>query len=211
MKNGYICGLIVGSLLFGTACTGGSAPDNDASSSASSTPAAAATASTSTSAAKAAPASKCRAIKVGNDWLPDQKCTPGLVNRHVTQTNIKSTICIPGWAEQQRRTVPESWYASHKLQSISDYGQYAGASPKRYEYDHRVPVSLAGLVGDTRNLWAEAGATPNDKDAIEAAVLAAVRDGRMTLSEARTGFEKDWTKIKVPPKGSPKKTAGCAG
>lgn len=172
--------------------------------------------SPSTSAARVAPSVttapatvKCRAIKAGSNWLPDQKCTPGLVNRHVTQANISTTICVSGWADKQRRMVPESWYASHKRQSIEDYGEYVGASPANYEYDHKVPISLAGIVGDVRNLWAEAGATPNPKDTVEAAVLAAVRDGRMTLSEARTGFENDWTKIKVPPKDAAKKTAGC--
>lgn len=205
MKKGYICGLIVGSLLLGTACTDGSRSDDDAST------------SPTASAAKVAPSvspslavvSRCHATKVGNDWLPDQKCTPGLVNRHVTQTTIKSTICVSGWAAQQRRTIPENWYASHKLASIKDYGEYAGASPTHYEYDHKVPISLGGAVGDVRNLWAEGDDTPNPKDAVEAAVLAAVRDGRMTLSGARTGFEKDWTKIKVPPKSAVKKTAGC--
>lgn len=144
---------------------------------------------------------KCKARLAGGDnWLPDKKCTPGLVNRSVTQSNIKSTICKSGWAEQQRKTVPDSYYAQGKARSLREYGYYAGRDIRTYEYDHLVPISVGGAVTDLRNLWVEHDDTPNPKDAVEAKVKAAVCDGRMTLAAARQGFQKDWTKIVVPPK-----------
>jgi hypothetical protein len=218
MRYRYTCGLVVGSLLFGAACTGGGQSDDDASNS-SSKPAAVTSASPSTSATQlqtvaspsisASPVVKCKVAGTGEQRLPDQRCTPGTDNLKVQQDSIRTTICVSGWADKQRKAVSESWFSQHKLKSIQEYGAYAGSSPSAYEYDHKVPISLGGAVQDERNLWAEQGATPNPKDAVEAKVLAAVRDGRMTLAEARRGFQKDWRKIVVPAKNASKKTSGC--
>ena len=56
---------------------------------------------------------KCHAI---NNTLPDPKCTPGAIDPAVTQDNIDSTICIPGYTKTVRP--PVSITEPQKLESM---------------------------------------------------------------------------------------------
>jgi hypothetical protein len=77
--------------------------------------------------------SRCQA-RDGNQ-LPDPVCTPGATNPAVTQADISTTICKPGWTA----TIRPSTAITNKIkkEAIAAYGDYAGAAPGGYELDHR--------------------------------------------------------------------------
>lgn len=122
--------------------------------------------------------------------FPDPTCTPGALNSDVTQSNIHQTICIPGWTATVRP--PVSYTNPLKVQSIKDYG-YTDTDPNHYEFDHFIPLTLGGHPTDTKNLWAEPGASPNQKDRVEVALNRAVCEGRLQLTDAQERIRRDWT------------------
>ena len=79
--------------------------------------------------------------------LPDPRCTPGAVRAGVTLT----TICRYGYSRSVRP--PESYTEVLKLRQMSAYG-FAG-SPREYEEDHLVALSIGGSPSDPANLWPE--------------------------------------------------------
>jgi hypothetical protein len=87
--------------------------------------------------------------------LPDRRCTPGAVDPAVTQVDIRSTICSPGYTETVRP--PEGQTEAFKS-----------------------------------NLWPEAGALPNPKDAVEDALNRAVCGGQVSLARAQRAIARDW-------------------
>jgi hypothetical protein len=118
--------------------------------------------------------------------LPDPSCTPGSVDPAVTQANIGSTICRPGYTETVRP--PESQTEQFKF-SVAEpaYGQ-GGLSG---ELDHLVPLELGGS-NDATNLWVESGAIPNPKDAVENALNREVCDGTLSLRAAQREIARNW-------------------
>ncbi len=98
-------------------------------------------------------AGPCHARDQGR--LPDRRCTPGAVDPAVTQADIRSTICSPGYAEGVRP--PESQTEAFKFgQAYPAYGITASTGS---ELDHLVPLELGG-ANDAANLWPEAGSCP---------------------------------------------------
>jgi hypothetical protein len=138
--------------------------------------------------AQPAPGS-CHATGHGELVMPDPRCTPGALNRAVTQANIHQTICVPGYTETIRPS--ESITEPEKLASMAAYG-YAGRSPRDFEYDHLVSLELGGAVNDPRNLWPESGASPNPKDTIENVLHRMVCDGQIRLARAQHVIATDW-------------------
>jgi hypothetical protein len=61
-----------------------------------------------------------------------------------------------------------------------------------FELDHLVPLELGG-ASDTRNLWAEPGTVPNEKDPVEGRLHRAVCAGVITLADAQHRIATDWT------------------
>lgn len=127
---------------------------------------------------------------VSTNGLPDPACTPGAVNPDVTDDTIASTICRPGWTRTVRP--PAAYTAALKRRQIAAYGYYAGKSLASYEEDHLIPLELGGAPKDPRNLWPEAGASPNPKDRVEDAAKRAVCRHGLTLAAARQGIASDW-------------------
>ena len=125
--------------------------------------------------------------------LPDSTCTPGVADPNVTQSNLSSTICMPGYTKTVRP--PVSVTAPEKIQSIKDYG-YADTNTADYEYDHLISLELGGAPNDTRNLWAEPGASPNAKDSVENMLHKEVCNGTITLLQAQQEISQDWTTAK---------------
>ena len=118
---------------------------------------------------------------------PDRQCTPGAIDRAVTQADIRTTICSSGYAEDVRP--PESQTEAFKFgQAYPAYGIAAGTGS---ELDHLVPLELGG-ANDAGNLWPEAGALPNPKDAVEDALNKAVCDGQVSLARAQRAIARDW-------------------
>ena len=120
---------------------------------------------------------------VAASWpAPDDRLTPGAV--------VACTLPRP----PSQRDVP----AAEKRAVAAAY-HYTGPGGIAYvEYDHRVPFALCG-ANDARNIWPEPydGANRsayvwNFKDQLEAAVIRAVRSGRLTLAQGQAVFMGDW-------------------
>jgi len=139
-------------------------------------------------------AGSCHFRFEGADPLPDPACTPGAINPRVTQANIQSTICRPGWTATVRP--PVSVTGPEKLGSARAYG-YTGPLSIG-EYDHLVPLELGGDPNDPSNLWLEpnddpdATSTHNAKDVLENRLRHLVCSGRISLSGARSAIAADW-------------------
>ncbi|WTO59129.1 hypothetical protein OHA17_00650 [Streptomyces sp. NBC_00212] len=129
--------------------------------------------------------------------LPDTKCTPGARNPAVTQANLKSTICVPGYTSTIRP--PASVTGAEKSANAKSY-DYTGPMNDA-EYDHYLPLSWGGDPDDARNLWVEPpspdhkpGNGPNNpKDIVEAKGHTAVCSGKITLAAAQQAITTDWT------------------
>ena len=123
----------------------------------------------------------------GRGRLPDPRCTPGAVDPAVTQADIRSTICSSGYTQTVRP--PEGQTEAFKFgQAYPAYGIPAGTES---ELDHLVPLELGG-ANDAANLWPEAGALPNPKDAVEDALNKAVCDGQVSLARAQRAVARNW-------------------
>jgi hypothetical protein len=130
-------------------------------------------------------AGPCHASDNGN--LPDPRCTPGGIDPAVTQANIHSTICTPGYTTTVRP--PEAQTEAFKYDDA--YPAYGVASSTQTELDHLVPLELGG-DNDEANLWPEVPPSPNPKDSVEDELNRAVCDGQITLASAQIAIAQDW-------------------
>ena len=121
---------------------------------------------------------RCR-YRAGGD-LPDPMCTPGAYD----PTFTVAQAC--GGQNQTRRNVP----TAEKIRIAAAYGV---TRAQYQEADHLGPLALGGL-NDDRNIWPEP--LKAAKDAVEAHVLAAVCQHRMTLLAAQTAFVHDWRTLR---------------
>jgi hypothetical protein len=121
--------------------------------------------------------------------LPDHVCTPGAVDRHVTQENIGVTICSKGYTARVRP--PVSYTNVLKREQIAKYG-YEDQDVRHYEEDHLIPLELGGSPSDPRNLWPEPGESPNAKDTIENICRKKVCSGALALGQAQQQIAADW-------------------
>ncbi len=136
----------------------------------------------------ARPPGDCHASGSGFDVLPDPACTPGAINPQVTQANIASTICSRGWTATVRP--PVSVTEPLKRASMVAYGERGPIGA--YQEDHLVALGAGGSPSDPRNLWAEPGATPNPKDAVEVAANRAICSRLLTLTQVQAAMATDW-------------------
>lgn len=126
--------------------------------------------------------------------LPDPACTPGALSPAVTQDNLASTICMPGYTSSVRP--PSSITGAEKVGSAAAYG-YTG-SFRTGEYDHLVSLELGGDPNDPRNLWVEpndragAASTYNGKDPLENHLHDLVCAGQLSLAAAQQAIATDW-------------------
>ncbi|MGH2888859.1 MAG: hypothetical protein ACRDNJ_04440 [Solirubrobacteraceae bacterium] len=154
------------------------------------------------------PAGSCHARGRGLYKLPDRRCTPGALNRAVSQATIGATICRSGWTSTVRP--PESVTEAEKRASMRAYGDHKPMGD--YEYDHLVPLELGGATNDRRNLWPEPGASPNPKDSLENRLRAAVCEGNLALAVAQREIAANWVALarRGAPGGSTSPGAGAA-
>jgi hypothetical protein len=137
----------------------------------------------------AVPASAAR-----NPGLPNAARTPGALNARVTQANIHSTICVPGYSSSVRPS--ESYTEALKFRQLD--GGYALRGDTRasdYEEDHLVPLEVGGSPTSVKNLWPEPwNVTWNAgrKDRLENAMHRLVCEGVVSLATARHVFMSDW-------------------
>lgn len=123
--------------------------------------------------------------------LPDPRCTPGATNPAVTQADIATTICHPGYSASVRP--PEAYTEALKRRLMASYG--ARYPMRSYELDHLVSLELGGAPSDPRNLWPEYGASPNAKDRVEDAAHRAVCDHLMRLATAQYLVASNWVAL----------------
>jgi hypothetical protein len=117
--------------------------------------------------------------------LPDRSCTPGATNLSVTQANIQTTICRPGYTKTIRP--PVSYTNPLKIQLMARYGETD--SPSAYELDHLISLELGGHPASSQNLWPEPYApTPgaHEKDKVENFLHKQVCSGAMKLADPST-------------------------
>lgn len=124
--------------------------------------------------------------------LPNPVLTPGSINLHVTQENIKKTVCVSGYTKTIR---PPARYTNKlKKWQISEYG-YSDINPMHYEEDHLIALSIGGAPGDPHNLWpqprnSEWGA--DKKDQLERMLYKNVCAQKVTLAEAQRAMASNW-------------------
>jgi hypothetical protein len=139
----------------------------------------------STAAPTALASGSCRVV----DGRADVRCTPGALNRDVTQDTIHSTICAPGWTDTVQP--PASYITALKLRQMRDFGEIG--SPLSYKEDHLIPLSIGGAPRDSNNLFPQPTAKTTEKEELEDHLHQAVCAGQMTLMAAQARMRHDWT------------------
>jgi hypothetical protein len=130
-------------------------------------------------------AQACRIV----DGRADARCTPGALNPDVTQDNIHSTICAPGWTNTVQP--PTSYTSELKLRQMRDFGE--SGLPRSYKEDHLVPLSLGGAPSEPSNLFPQPAAKTTEKEDLEDHLHLAVCSGEMTLTAAQATMRQAWT------------------
>jgi hypothetical protein len=117
---------------------------------------------------------------------------PGVFFADVTQANVSTTICVPGWTATVRPST--SFTQGLKRLMLSR----AGLDPKdaiKYELDHFVPLAVGGHPRSEDNLWLQrwdAEWNARVKDRLERRLQVMVCAGQITLDTARTAVQHDW-------------------
>jgi hypothetical protein len=127
--------------------------------------------------------------------VQNNKITPGMLNKTVTQANISTTVCKVGWTKTIRPTVAYT----NKLKDTqlkTTYKSYVaiwGPTPGAYEEDHLISLQLGGDPSSEKNLWpqpyADNGA--RKKDVVETALKRLVCAGTLKLTDAQKAIL-DW-------------------
>ncbi|MFI5305612.1 MAG: hypothetical protein ACHQYP_12560 [Nitrospiria bacterium] len=124
--------------------------------------------------------------------LPDPTMTPGAINPDVTQEIIHQTICVKGYAKSIR---PPAYYTNRlKKKMMRQYGYYR-ISPKSFEFDHLIPLSVGGHPTSELNLWPEPRFSTwnaGKKDELEAFFHRAVCKEKIPLDAAQKEIATDW-------------------
>ena len=127
--------------------------------------------------------------------LPDSVATPGAINPAVTQANIHSTICVPGYTKTIRP--PSSYTTNLKIRQLSSfpYSAFNNLNTRDFEEDHLISLELGGSPTNPKNLWPEPYASSSGarvKDRLENALHALVCSGSITLAKAQSAISTNW-------------------
>jgi hypothetical protein len=109
---------------------------------------------------------------------------PGIQNPAVTDANIRSTICVPGWSKTQR---PNTAYTNKIKFRLMDAAGIPRSQSRQYELDHEWSIEAGGSPTDPRNLWLQPYFGPinaHQKDKVENAVHRSVCSGQITVEQA---------------------------
>jgi hypothetical protein len=113
----------------------------------------------------------------------DPARTPGLADSRVTQANIHTTICRPGYTATVRP--PTSYTDRLKVEQLAADPRYVDHIPSHYEEDHAISLELGGDPKDPRNLWPEPHPRSFTTDTEENRLHVAVCNGTETLVAAQ--------------------------
>jgi hypothetical protein len=129
-----------------------------------------------------------------NLGLPNKALTPGAIDPRVTQSNIRSTICVIGYTRTVRP--PVSYTSPLKRSQLnSGYNVGGDTSLRDYEEDHLVPLEVGGSPSNVKNLWPEPRfGTYNAamKDQLENKIHLLVCSGRISLAVGQRAFMENW-------------------
>lgn len=114
-------------------------------------------------------------------FVADPIRTPGVLNAAVTQANIRTTVCHPGWTRTVRP--PTDYTNALKRRQMRAYRERGPMSA--YQEDHLISLELGGDPTDPRNLWPEPYPRASDVDKIENDLNAKVCSGALTLAQAQ--------------------------
>jgi hypothetical protein len=117
---------------------------------------------------------------------------PGVFFAEVTQANIRSTICVPGWTATVR---PSTSYTQGLKKIMLARAGRSGDDAAKYELDHFIPLAIGGHPRSEDNLWLQRwdGAwNARVKDRLERKLQVMVCAGEITLHDARTAVQHDW-------------------
>jgi hypothetical protein len=134
------------------------------------------------------------------DGLQDQNCTPGEANPRVSQNNIHSTICVPGWSRDERmRYAPLSYTDPLKKELMKSYGlDPTPENLRNHELDHLIAIEDGGDPHSVNNLWPQPKEatgiqySAEMKDTLENYLHQDVCAGHISLSDARSQLSQDW-------------------
>jgi hypothetical protein len=126
--------------------------------------------------------------------LPRHDLTPGAVDPRVTQQNLGSTICRPGYSASVRPPFRYTNAMKHRL--MRAYG--VAGSIHDYELDHLIPLGVGGCPDCASNLWPEPrnifpGA--KEKDEVEDYLHRQVCSGALSLAEAQQEIASNWYEV----------------
>lgn len=131
---------------------------------------------------------------VSDGILPDSACTPGEIDKAVSQSIVDGTICVSGYSGTARPPSSET----NKIK-VSQFEAYGIKGPmKDYELDHLISLELGGCADCVSNLWPEPYNIPmgaRQKDKVENYLHKQVCSGAMTLAEAQKEISSDWTAV----------------
>ncbi len=121
-------------------------------------------------------------------FSPNYAPPPGAANPNVTQANISTTICKPGWTKTIRP--PASYTNALKRKQMAE--RHLPGRPADYEEDHYIPLAVGGHPTDPKNLWPQPWPQAQLKDKLENVLNRAVCGGKLTLTQAQTCLRPDW-------------------
>ncbi len=130
-----------------------------------------------------------------NSWagtLPNHALTPGVVDPHVTQSNLYQTVCVRGYSSHVRP--PESYTEPLKYRLIALYGD-KGHRVSDYELDHLIEISTGGSPADPANLWLQPRWThwnARKKDELEFRLHQLLCHGDISLGQAQQAQSQNW-------------------
>jgi hypothetical protein len=125
------------------------------------------------------------AAPVAGAETEDNRPPPGAVNPAVTQANIGSTICAPGWTATVRP--PAAYTRALKRRQIAAR-HLRDTAPGDYEEDHAIALELGGAPADPDNLWPEPIAAAQRADGMERRLHDQVCARTTSLAAAQTAI-----------------------
>lgn len=117
----------------------------------------------------------------------------GAIDVSVTQENLNTTVCVPGYTATVRPPVSYTNKVKHNLATNND-------DPKQFELDHYVPLAVGGHPTSLDNLWLQSwngSLGAHTKDVVETQVHRKLCKGQLTLKQAQWIFLNGWTKYKL--------------
>ena len=127
--------------------------------------------------------------RAGED-MPIASVTPGATNPAVTQANIGSTICVPGFTKTIRP--PSSYTTKLKLQQLRS-GPYKGkGSAADVAEDHLINLGIGGHPTSPKNLFPQFWASSKLKDVLEVRLNKLVCAKTIPLVTAQKCIAADW-------------------